>query len=79
MSLFDADRFELEFVFLDRLHDPTLDRVFAVQRFILVAHDGVLGEASEDGFHVVRIAGIDVLLNAGRQFDRHNLRKSSAI
>jgi len=34
---------------------------------ILIANNGVVGEADHDCFHIVRIAGADIALNQGRQ------------
>jgi len=65
--LIRAERFELEFVFLDRFRCPTSDVDLAMSHCVFIANDGVGGEAVHDCFHIVRVAGGDVALNNGRQ------------
>jgi hypothetical protein len=62
-----AERFELEFVFLDRFRCPASDLGLALLRRVLIANNGVVGKTVHDCFYVVRIAGGDVGLNDGRQ------------
>ena len=65
--LIRAERFELEFVFLDRFRCPASDLGLALLHRVLIANNGVVVEAGHDCFHVVRIAGGDVGLNDRRQ------------
>ena len=65
--LLRAERFELEFVFLDRFRYPASDLGLALLHRVLIANNGVVVEAGHDCFHVMRIAGGDVGLNNGRQ------------
>ena len=65
--LIRAERFEAEFIFLDRFRCPTSDVYLSMSCRVFIANNGVGGEAGHDCFHVVRIAGADVALNDGRQ------------
>jgi hypothetical protein len=60
-------------VLLNCLHNPTLDRLFSVKCLLLVTDSRVVRKRGENGFHVVRITGADIIVNDSRRFDRHNI------
>lgn len=79
VALLRANRFELEVVFLKRRYQPAFDLDLAAMCFVLVAHNAILGEASENRLHIVRITGVDIALDARVKRDGHDSRKGSAI
>ena len=66
---FDAERFELEFVFLDRLPNPALDGIFSTKFLSVVTDKCIVRKAGKNRFYIVPVACIDVVLNDSRQFD----------
>jgi len=68
----DGEGFKLEFVFLDRFHNPALDALFSMKFHFFVADERIVRKTGKNGLYIVLIARIDILFNDSRQFDRHD-------
>src|SRR5437773_12238757 len=64
--LFDAEGFELEFVLLDCLRNPTLNGFFPVQRFSFIMNNRIVRKTGKDGLHIVRITRLDIIVDDSR-------------
>ena len=47
--------------------------------FVLIAHNAIVGEASENRLHVMRVTRVDIALNHRVESDEHSFKKDSAI
>jgi len=63
---FNADRLELEFISLDCLSNPVLDHLFAAEILSFVMHNRIVCKAGKNGFHIVRITSIDIIIDDSR-------------
>jgi alpha/beta hydrolase family protein len=69
----------LEFVFLDRRYEPTFDVDHAAMCFVLIAHNTIVGQTSENGLHIVCVTRVDISFNYRAKNDGYGSKKDSAI
>ena len=61
----------MEFLFLDCLLDPALDHLLSAKVISFVPDKRIVRETGKNGFYVMRIAGVEVLLNDLGHIDIH--------
>jgi hypothetical protein len=69
--VFDGKWLELEFVSFDCLRSPVLDHLFAAKTFSFVADERLVRKTGKNSLYIMRIAGVEVLLNDSGQIDVH--------